>query len=701
MAELAYVSLEEAAELEGIPYKTIQQRARRSPESYRVKKVQRDTGGKELTLVAVSSLSKLGQNRWKEREKLKELTDTAEDLPLEEKKDEPWYVKADYEWFEHQYKNEYFKAMELGNVIRRFLKEEEAHRKELTVFTEQFARENIGKSGRTFRRMVKDYQQAEAWAAKMGKEDGCSYDHLMVLALCRKPKDCGLFPSIPPDMKQAIKNIWFNKDFAVNRRTRQDLYEVLEEISMNKGWKKLPSYQTVVRYISYLMDDENLRSAYDYQQKGIRKWKNENMVKRARDTKSLKVLEMLQGDEHTFDLWVMYKNKNGKEIPIRPKLVCWIDTRSRMILGDIICKDADSQILKESLIKLMYEDLHGQVPRYLYIDNGKDYTSKQMMGVDRKDRHNQDAKDEFFDMEFDRPTRGFYHDMGIEDEHISMPYEPWTKGQIERSFGTAIEKFSKKFESYTGTLTGSKTDAKVPKEIKKMAEQGKLLSMDEFYEEWKKYKEKYINRAHRGLRTAGEEYRNPIQLFENEERYIKAAPPRSYAIMALMKPEEALVNNVGIKRFGYYYMDDELCPYIGQKIHIKVDPYDVTSIYCINNKGGLICRAYSQELLQFGKVSDETLQEHRKMQNRQLKAVREEIEEANRPFDGDESAPHKGMVGGVKLTIGKDAKKSKVVSMPTDAAYRKNREFRKPNECEYMNSQAEKALERLRKMGGA
>lgn len=171
--------------------------------------------------------------------------------------------------------------------------------------------------------------------------------------------------------------------------------------------------------------------------------------------------------------------------------------------------------------------------------------------------------------------------------------------------------------------------------------------------------------------------------------------------MALMKPEEALVNNVGIKRFGYYYMDDELCPYIGQKIHIKVDPYDVTSIYCINNKGGLICRAYSQELLQFGKVSDETLQEHRKMQNRQLKTVREEIEEANRPFDGDESAPHKGMVGGVKLTIGKDAKKSKVVSMPTDAAYRKNREFRKPNECEYMNSQAEKALERLRKMGGA
>lgn len=702
MAELAYVSLEEAAELEGIEYETIKKRVQRNSEKLDIKKVSRETGGKEMTLVAVNSLSKLGQNRWKAREKLKEIAEAAEVLPQEEKNPEvPWYVNADYEWFEHQYKKECYKAMELGNVVRRFLQEAENHKKDLTVFTEQFAQENLGKSGRTFYRKVKEYQQAEAWAAKLAKEDGCSYEYMMILALCRKPKGAGAFPSIAPEIKQAIKNIWFNQDFALNRRTRLDLYEILEEIAENKGWVKLPSYQTVVRYIAYLMEDENLRSAYEYQQKGIRRWKNENMVKRARDTKSLKVLEMLQGDEHTFDLWVMYKAKNGKEVPIRPKLVCWIDTRSRMILGDIICADADSQILKESLVKLMYEDLPGQVPRCLYIDNGKDYTSRQMVGVDRKDRHNQEAKDQFFDMEFDRPTRGFYHDMGIEDEHISMPYEPWTKGQIERSFGTAIEKFSKKFESYTGTLTGSQTSAKVPKDIKKLADQGKLLTMEEFYAEWKKYKEKYIKRPHRGLKNAGEEYRTPLEVFEKEERYGKAAPPRSFAVMALMKSEEALVNNVGIRRNGYYYMDDELCPYIGQKILIKVDPYDVTSLYCINNKGGLICRAYSQELLQFGTVSDETLQEHRKRQRRQLRAVREELEEANRPFDGDETAPHKGMVGGVKLTIGKEPRRGKVVAMPIDKVYRQNTEFRKPNECAYMNTQAQKALEKLQRMGGA
>ena len=40
-----------------------------------------------------------------------------------------------------------------------------------------------------------------------------------------------------------------------------------------------------------------------------------------------------------------------------------------------------------------------------------------------------------------------------------LPYQPWDK-PIERFFSTVCSKFSKWFESYTGTLTGSKTYAK-------------------------------------------------------------------------------------------------------------------------------------------------------------------------------------------------------------------------------------------------
>ncbi|NBH99879.1 hypothetical protein D7Y41_35570 [Anaerotruncus sp. 1XD22-93] len=68
----------------------------------------------------------------------------------------------------------------------------------------------------------------------------------------------------------------------------------------------------------------------------------------------------------------------------------------------------------------------------------------------------------------------------------------------------------------------------------------------------------------------------------------------------------------------------------------------------------------------------------------------------------DMDAAHKGMVGGVKLTIGKDAqKKGKVVAMPQDRVYRQNPDMRKPQKSEYMNSQAQKALEKLKAMGEA
>ena len=47
-----------------------------------------------------------------------------------------------------------------------------------------------------------------------------------------------------------------------------------------------------------------------------------------------------------------------------------------------MCKDANSDVLKESLLKMIYHDAES-VPEYIYIDNGKDYTAKNMTGYDR------------------------------------------------------------------------------------------------------------------------------------------------------------------------------------------------------------------------------------------------------------------------------------------------------------------------------
>ena len=123
--------------------------------------------------------------------------------------------------------------------------------------------------------------------------------------------------------------------------------------------RRTKSYQTVTRYITYLMEDEGMKNAHFLASKGSREYKNKVMVKGSRDTSGLKVMQIVMGDEHTFDCWVAYKQPNGKVIPIKPHLAAWVDMRSRAIMGDVLCKDANSDILKQSLLKMMYSEPGG------------------------------------------------------------------------------------------------------------------------------------------------------------------------------------------------------------------------------------------------------------------------------------------------------------------------------------------------------
>ena len=54
MAEV-YISLSEAAELENIKYNTLVQQIKRNPEKFQLRKEQRTDGGKDLSMIALSS----------------------------------------------------------------------------------------------------------------------------------------------------------------------------------------------------------------------------------------------------------------------------------------------------------------------------------------------------------------------------------------------------------------------------------------------------------------------------------------------------------------------------------------------------------------------------------------------------------------------------------------------------------------------
>lgn len=706
----AYVTLDEAARLEEVQYKTFAKRLDRGG-SYLIKTEKSETGGKERVLVAVGSLSRKAQEAYRRLGEMQELTRMPETETAAPVKEEPWYVTVDLDWYIENFPEQYYRAVELGNIIRKFLDYDENNR---SAYAEEFARQYLGKGQRTLYRYMKYYVEANAWAIRKAKEDGRNHDYFKVLCLCRKPKQTDAFPSFTPEVKQLIKNIWFNRDFAANRGTREMLYEKLQEMAKLNGWEKIPSYQSVTRYINYLMEDEDMYNAWCLASYGIRDYKNRRMLKGVRDTTSLQVMEIVQGDEHTFDCWVAYKNPNGKVSAVKPKLVAWIDTRSRAILGDVICKDANSKILKRSLLKMLYSEVGG-VPKYLYIDNGKDYTAETMTGRKRNDRGGErhsvlpNGTDDVFDAEFDDKARGFYKSIGIVDDHRAMPYEPWSKGQIERFFGGVCSRFTKWMTSYTGTLTGSKTIAKIDKDIRKMLENGQLLTMEEFFALWSQWlEEKYMNHIHSALKKAGEEYKTPKALFMNGDRYFKPVPPKAQATMLMLENRQVRVYNTGIRMFNNYYRSVELANYIDRYVNVKYDPEDITGIYVFNDKQELICEAQCQELLQIApQVHQEALKKHIKMQKQQLKHDRMILEEANRPFTelNDELIGFDPVTGGIPLMMGKNQKtpKAKVVSMPDDRTYRNNEIFRKPEEprqeSKVLNMAAERALRKIKAIG--
>ncbi|GAA6386452.1 hypothetical protein I310019A7_24430 [Lawsonibacter asaccharolyticus] len=679
-----FITLEEAAAFEGVKYNTLIQRMKRNPQQYETRQQAREGGGKDQVLIAVASLTAKGRKAWRAAQKV-----DGRDVIIGKRAEEvPWYVEADLNHYIEGHKKAYYEAVELAARVQEFIDytgpERTAHADRLAL--------GLGVSTPTLYRYTENILKANAWAMKLEREDGQSRDYFRALALCRKPREKAAFPSLTDEQKALIENIWFDRRFAANLGTIEMLYEKFEEEAQGRGWESYPSIKTVARYIKHLMDSRGAASARYLAANGTREWRNKMMLKGKRETTSLEVMELVVGDEHTFDCWVQYTAPNGKIKAVRPVLVAWMDLKSRAIIGDVVCVTANGDTLKESLVKMIYT---AGVPKGILIDNGKDYTKKELTGQSRKQRK--------IVFDFDAETKGFYQSIGIEEVSRALPYQAWVKN-IERFFSTVCSRFSKWFESYTGTLTTSKTEAKRHKDIDGMLERGELLTIEEFYEVWTKWKEtKYHTRKHRGLKDAGEKWVTPGEMFANGPRYQKAAPPREYAAMLLMKGDTARVGPQGITKFGVLYTDYELCYHKDQTVSVKWDADDMSKLYVYTLDGKKICEAVSAEVLSYGEhCSQEALEKHIRSQKRQYRETVDKLDEFTTPYEQRvEQGRPSDAVGKLNLTI-KAERGPKVVSLPVDKEYRSEaadqRKKRAAARDEFLQAKAGAALAQLRAM---
>ena len=253
-----YVTLKDAAEFEGVSYDTMKKRVTRNPEQYKSKTQAREGGGKGEVMVPVTSLTTKARKAWRATQKV-----DGRDVIIDRRATEavPWYVTADLNHYIEGHKKAYYEAVEAARVVQEFI--DYAGPEKRTNLAARLA-VGLGVSPQSFYRYQTQVLEANAWALKLEREDGQCRDYFRALALCRKPKVADTFPSLLPEQRALIENIWFDRRFAANLGTREMLYEKFEEIARERGWTDYPSAKTVGRYITYLMERPGAESARYY-----------------------------------------------------------------------------------------------------------------------------------------------------------------------------------------------------------------------------------------------------------------------------------------------------------------------------------------------------------------------------------------------------------------------------------------------------
>lgn len=690
---MPYISLEKAAQYEGLHYLALYMRIKRNPEAYDVKREPAENGGKERIFVSVSCLSVKAQRAY--NADLDPGKDVREALIQSRTSDAPpWYMEVDPADYVLQYRDKYHKALDLKDLIEEYTKqwhlaEHSSERRQLAI---QYA-ERTGFSESHFYKKVQEYREGSAWALKRAQEDGADHSYLAVLALCPEPREKNKFPSLTPEMKAFLENKCFDEDLSKNNVPMTLIYDMFKREADVKGWI-IPSYHAVRRYLNLVK--RKYRSAKYLAEHGKKEWKRNMMPKGRRDTKSLKVMEWVMGDAHAFDLWVEVTRANGKKTAIKPCLVGWMDVRSRALVGYSLCEVPDALEIKKSIINMIYPKADPDVPfegvpMNILIDNGKEFTAESLGGRKRVER-----------VYVESDIKGFYREIGIADDWRSLPFQPWDKAQIERFFGTICTRFSKRFRSYTGTLTGSKTAGKIKKDIKKMLDKGELPTFEQFAEEFARWlKEDYHVREHGGLKEQGDEWLTPIEVYLNAERYIKAAPPKDFSDKLRLDREIAHVYNTGILRNKHRYYHSALRNYIGEKVEIRYDRHNVAVLHVYDRETNLkICEAVCDELLQFenGVDSKKLRQLHKEKQNRALSETEQELDLLQLPYEERINLSHDKPSVGPELKEGNPS----VTSLPTNKAYRQERAHQRSEKQrereedrireEYMKQLAKEAL---------
>ena len=435
------------------------------------------------------------------------------------------------------------------------------------------------------------------------------------------PRETDREPILPDEARGYLHQLWLSS----RARTVMRVYRAFLAEAKRRSWP-LASYPTVRRLIRAIPSDLCVLA-----REGEKKYLGTTAPFIQRSWDDLPAGDGWCGDHHQLDFFVRH-DRTGKLL--RPWLTAWLDLGSRVVIGWTICEKPNTQTILEAFAhgvrskpRPEYSRLCG-LPRFVYVDNGKDYRSATLEATTRNSLGRLNAEVEII--------RGLFPELHINVVH-AIAFNAKAK-PVERFFGSLAMDLSPAVPGYCGHDTAHKPEA-LAEQIKKherwlageLSETPflPLSAVPALFDAWLFG---YHTRAHSELARDGRKL-SPLMHWQLYG-HAPAIPRDDTLELLLMHRETAKVQKNGIKLDGCWYWADALVEHLGEEVQVRRARAEAGRAYLFSSTGQRICEATAGTVLRAGASLDEVRKANEELRRRR-RARKHAIDELERDAPAD------------------------------------------------------------------
>ena len=364
------------------------------------------------------------------------------------------------------------------------------------------------------------------------------------------------------------------------KRTVAYCYMLLKEAARDKGWR-IPSLRSVQRIIKEL--PESVRMAAREHGKTVY---DKCLPYTDRDTGKILSNQVWVGDHFRCDFFV---KDHGKWI--RPWITAWLDMRSRRFMGWTVCKTPSTGTIIDSFARIALDPAIG-LPLEIYIDNGRDYCSKEFAGRGHRKKALLD----------EREVKTMLDSLDVK-VHFAIPENGRAK-VIEREFRTVAEEICKEFPTWCASKPGDR-----PEDLQQLLKKD-LPCMNITLEEAADIIGDWFTHVKNETVSSGKGRKGetPNETFNKNRMPLRIAPADQMRVLLMRHSQPLKIRNAQVVFRGSAYYHQELVKRYGEKVYVRYNENDLSrvSIYDLDDRW--ICDAVKPEAIPGVGADKEALQ---------------------------------------------------------------------------------------------